>query len=100
MRGAAAMAAAVALNGVAMADYNFEKAWTKVNEAQQKNLPRTVTNIVAEIEREAVAVRRWPDAARAFLLREQAMKRFTDEQTADWLPAFAESVDEIGRAHV
>ena len=90
---AAAMAAAVALNGVAMADYSFEKAWTKVDEARRKNLSRTVTNIVVEIEREAVAAQRWPDAARAFLLREQAMKRFTDEQTADWLPAFAASVD-------
>lgn len=90
---AAALAAAVALNGVAMGAYDFSKAWRVVDEARGKDLPRTVTNKVAEIEREAVAVGRWPDAARAFLLREQAMKRFTDEQTADWLPALAASVD-------
>ena len=58
-----------------------------------KGLPRTVTNKVEEIVREATAAGRWPDAARAFLVREQAMQEFTDEQTADWLPAFAASVD-------
>ena len=82
-----------ALNGVAMGTYDFDKAWTEVVEAQRKDLPRTVTNKVEEIAREATAAKRWPDAARAFLVREQAMKAFTDEQTADWLPAFAASVD-------
>ena len=76
-----------------MGAYNFEKAWKQVDEAQEKNLPRTVTNKVEEIEREAIAAKRWQDAARAFLVREDAMARFTDEQTADWLPAFAASVD-------
>ena len=90
---AAALVAFVALNGAAMGAYDFDKAWKDVDEAQRKDLPRTVTNKVEEIEREAVAARRWPDAARAFLLREEAMTRFTDEQTADWLPAFAASVD-------
>ena len=89
----AALVAAVALNGVAMGAYDFEKAWKEVSEAQRKNLPRTVTNKVEEIEREATVAQRWPDAARAFLLREEAMQEFTDEQTADWLPAFAASVD-------
>ena len=89
----AALVAAVALNGVAMGAYDFEKAWEEVSEAQRKNLPRTVTNKVEEIEREATAAQRWPDAARAFLVRERAMEEFTDEQTADWLPAFAASVD-------
>ncbi|MBO4708349.1 MAG: hypothetical protein J5727_01075 [Kiritimatiellae bacterium] len=89
----AALVAAVALNGVAMGAYDFEKAWKEVSEAQRKNLPRTVTNKVEEIEREATVAQRWPDAARAFLVRERAMQEFTDEQTADWLPAFAASVD-------
>ena len=89
----AALVAAVALKGAAMAEYDFEKAWKDVEAAQRKNLPRTVTNIVEEIEREATKVERWPDAARAFLVRERAMQEFTDEQTADWLPAFAASVD-------
>ena len=76
-----------------MGEYNFDMAWKEVAEAQRKGLPRTVTNKVEEIEREAVALERWPDAARAFLVREQAMRAFKDEQTADWLPAFAKSVD-------
>ncbi len=88
-----AVAAFVALNGVTMGGYDFEKAWNDVEAAQRKNLPRTVTNKVEEIEREATKAARWPDAARAFLVREDAMKQFTDEQTADWLPAFAASVD-------
>ena len=89
----AALVVAVALNGAAMGEYDFEKAWEEVSEAQRKGLPRTVTNKVEEIEREATAVQRWPEAARAFLVRERAMEEFTDEQTADWLPAFAASVD-------
>ena len=76
-----------------MGEYDFEKAWEEVAEAQRKGLPRTVTNKVEEIEREATAAQRWPEAARAFLVRERAMEEFTDEQTADWLPAFAASVD-------
>ena len=85
----AALVAAVALKGAAMAEYDFEKAWKDVEAAQRKNLPRTVTNKVEEIEREATKAARWPEAARAFLVRERAMEEFTDEQTADWLPAFA-----------
>ena len=84
---------AVALNGVSMAGYDFDKAWKDVDEAQRKGLPRTVTNKVEEIAREAVAAVRWPDAARAFLVREKAIQRFTDELPQDWLPVFAASVD-------
>ena len=87
------LAAAVALNGAAMGAYDFEKAWNEVSEAQKKGLMRTVTNKVEEIEREATAAQRWPEAARAFLIREQAMQELTDEQTADWLPVFAAAVD-------
>ena len=93
VRIAVAFAAAVALNGAAMGEYDFEKAWKDVREAQMKGLPRTVTNLVEEIEREATKSERWPDAARAFLAREAAMLEFTDEQTAEWLPQFAASVD-------
>ena len=89
----AALVAAVALKGAAMAEYDFEKAWKDVEAAQRKNLPRTVTNIVEEIEREATKAGRWPDAVRAFLVREEAMRQFTDELPQDWLPAFAASVD-------
>ena len=89
MRAVAAVIAVLSLNGAAMGAFDFSKAWRDVRTAQEKNLPRTVTNKVAEIQREAVAAKRWPDAARAFLLREQAMKEFRDE-----LP------QEIGRAHV
>ena len=91
----AAVAAFAALNGGLMAGYDFEKAWNEVSRAQIKNLPRTVTNIVEEIEREATKAERWPDAARAFLVREDAMKQFTDGESRpdEWLPAFAASVD-------
>ena len=85
--------AALGATTAAAGGFDFDKAWKQVDEAADKDLPRSVTNLVAEIEREAVAAGRWPDAARAFLAREQAMAEFTDEQTADWLPAFAASVD-------
>ena len=74
----AALATTAAAGG-----FDFDKAWRQVDAAARKDLPRTVTNLVAEIEREAVAAERWPDAARAFLAREQAMQAFTDEQPAD-----------------
>ena len=92
---AAAFVAVVVLNGAAMGIYDFEKAWNDVEAAQRKNLPRTVTNKVEEIEREATKAARWPDAARAFLVREDAMKQFTDGESRpdEWLPAFAASVD-------
>ena len=90
---AGAMVALAATTGFAMDNFDFDAAWKKVDEAAGKDLPRTVTNLVAEIEREAVAAERWPDAARAFLAREQAMGEFTDDLPQDWLPAFAASVD-------
>ena len=76
-----------------MASYDFNKAWKDVAAAQRKGLPRTVTNKVSEIVREAVAEKRWPTAARAFLVREDAMREFRDELPQDWLPEFAASVD-------
>jgi len=90
---AGAAVALAATTGFAMDMFDFEAAWKQVDEAAGKDLPRTVTNLVAEIEREAVAAERWPDAARAFLVREQAMAEFTDDLPQDWLPAFAASVD-------
>ena len=90
---AVAFAMAVVQKGFAVEAYDFEQAWKDVAAARDKGLPRTVTNKVEEIGREAVAAARWPEAARAFLLRENAMKQFRDEQPQDWLPAFAQSVD-------
>ena len=48
-----ALAALLALNGGLMAGYDFDQAWEDVRAAERKCLPRTVTNLVAEIEREA-----------------------------------------------
>ena len=62
----AIFAASVTLKGAVMGAYNFAKAWKAVDEAQSEGLPRTVTNKVEEIAREAIAAARWPDAARAF----------------------------------
>ena len=76
-----------------MGAYDFDKAWREVETAQRGLMPRSVTNKVEEIAREAVAAKRWPDAARAFLVRESAMGAFTDELPKEWLPAFAASVD-------
>ena len=90
---AVAFAVAVVQKGFAMEAYDFEQAWKDVAEAQRKGLPRTVTNKLEEIGREAAVAARWPEAARAFLVRENAMSQFRDEQPQDWLPAFAASVD-------
>ena len=46
---AGAMVALAATTGFAMDGYDFDAAWKKVDEAAGKNLPRTVTNLVAEI---------------------------------------------------
>ena len=92
-RAFAAVAVFAALNGEAMAAYDFDKAWAEVSALSGKDLPRSVTNKVEEISREAVGAARWPDAVRAFLVREKAMERFTDAPPQDWLPAFAASVD-------
>ena len=62
---AVAFAVAVAQKGFAMEAYDFEQAWKDVAAAHNKGLPRTVTNKVEEIGREAVAAARWPEAARA-----------------------------------
>lgn len=82
-----------AFGAFSAASYDFDGAWSAVEEAQRRNLPRTVTNKVEEILREATSAQRWPDAARAFLLREGAMKELEAGLAEDWLPAFAASVD-------
>ena len=91
-RALAAVAAIAALNGDVMA-YNFDRAWNKVMTLNDAGLPRSVTNKVREISREAVAEGRWPDAARAFIVREKMLERFRDEEPQVWLPAFAASID-------
>ena len=73
--------------------YDFEKAWKEVDALSRKGLPRSVTNKVKEISHEAIAASRWPDVARAFLVREKMMESFTDELPKAWLTAFAASVD-------
>ena len=55
---AVAFAVAVAQKGLAMENYDFEQAWKDVAEAQRKGLPRTVTNKLDEIGREAAAAAR------------------------------------------
>ena len=70
----AALVAAVALKGAAMAEYDFEKAWKDVEAAQRKNLPRTVTNKVEEIESEATKGRRRPRAGRTPRARSSSAK--------------------------
>ena len=76
-----------------MAAYNFDNAWKEVATLGGKRLPQSVTNKVAEILREAVAAKRWPDAARAFLVREHAANEFADDEPEDRIPAFAADVD-------
>ena len=53
----AILAASVTLKGAVMGAYNFAKAWKSVEEAQENGLPRTVTNKVEEIAREAIAAK-------------------------------------------
>ena len=90
-----ALAVALVTVGNVMAEesFDFKNAWKRCDEAVRKELPRTETNILAEIEREAVAVKRWPDAYRAFVRRVQVERGFTDEFKEDWIPAFAARVE-------
>ena len=52
---------------VADTAFDFEKAWKEVRAAERKALPRTVTNLLAQISTEAIAAKRWPDAAQALM---------------------------------
>ena len=45
--------AALGATTAAAGGFDFDKAWKKVDEAARKDLPRTVTNKVDEIAREA-----------------------------------------------
>ena len=60
-----ALAALLALNGGLMAGYDFDQAWEDVRAAERKCLPRTVTNLVAEIDPEELrkACEENPDAS-------------------------------------
>ena len=42
-----------------------EVSWDDYNAAMRKGRPRTATNVLEKIERQAVAERNWPSAARA-----------------------------------
>ena len=48
---------------------DFKHAWREYEDARAKRLPRSATNVLWRIEREACAARRWPDALKAFTAR-------------------------------
>ena len=70
-----------------------EVSWDDYNAAMRKGRPRTATNVLEKIERQAVAERNWPSAARAVITRANVEKGIRDEAAKDWLPAFAARID-------
>lgn len=78
-----------------MADtaFDFEKAWKEVRAAERKALPRTVTNLLAQISTEAIAAKRWPDAAQALMRIEGVEESLRDARAEEWLPDYAARVD-------
>ena len=60
--------------------------WSEYKAAVEKNLPRTETNVLARIEREAVAAGLLPDAVRAFIARVDAERQLDDSLEDEWLP--------------
>ena len=94
---AVAFTVANAIGDTAMckkSSFDFKRAWDEVNEAAEKRLPRTVTNLLVNIEKEAVAASRWPCAARAFMQRVNAMDELRDAPKEEWLPQYAEAIAE------
>ena len=88
-----AMAALTSAAWVMAAEFDYTSAWRDYQTAVEKQQPRTATNVLERIEREALASKRWPDAVRAFVYRAQAEQSFTDEFGEDWIPAFAARVE-------
>ena len=87
---------ALALTGGAFAMSWFgsgEVSWDDYNAAMRKGRPRTATNVLEKIEREAVAERKWPRAARAIITRANVEKGIRDEDAKEWLPRFAARID-------
>ena len=68
-------------------------SWNDYDKAVNKGLPRTATNVLEKIEREALAKKDWPNAARAIITRANVERGIRDDATKDWLPAFAARID-------
>ena len=68
-------------------------SWYDYDRAVRKGLPRTATNVLENIEREALAKKDWQNAARAIITRANVEKGIRDEAAKDWLPAFVARVD-------
>ncbi|MGN0852684.1 MAG: alpha-2-macroglobulin family protein [Kiritimatiellia bacterium] len=75
------------------AAFDFKTAWEDVRTATRKALPRTATNLLARISSEAIAARRWPDAARAAICAQRIGESVCDDGPDAWFPAFAARVD-------
>ena len=87
---------ALALAGGAFAMSWFgsgDVSWDDYNAAVHKGLPRSATNVLEKIERQAVAERKWPRAARAIITRANVEKGIRDEAAKEWLPRFAAHID-------
>ncbi len=65
---------------------DFKHAWREYEDARAKRLPRSATNVLWRIEREACAARRWPDALKAFTARFDAEREFNDDLKDEWIP--------------
>ena len=90
----AAAAAFIALCSAAAANYDFDKAWKEVNTFNSYNFPRSITNKLDEILREALAAKRWPHYAHAFIARAEAMKEWVQKDgRVDWIAELTASVN-------
>ena len=68
-------------------------SWNDYDKAVNKGLPRTATNVLEKIEREALAKKDWPSAARAIITRANVERGIRDDATKDWLPTFVARID-------
>ncbi|MBQ6010919.1 MAG: hypothetical protein IJL17_20485 [Kiritimatiellae bacterium] len=90
----AAIAVALAGNTFALSLFGLSgSSWKDYDKAVNKGLPRTATNVLAKIEREALAKKDWPNAARAIITRANVERGIRDDTTKNWLPAFAARID-------
>lgn len=89
-----ALALMGALGAGAGEGFDFSAAWREHEAALSKRQPRTATNVLARIEREALAAkRRWPDAVKAFVGRVAAEGMFTDEFREEWIPQLTARIE-------
>ena len=68
-------------------------SWNDYDKAVNKGLPRSATNVLEKIEREALAKKDWPSAARAIITRANVERGIRDDATKDWLPTFVARID-------